>query len=158
VKVRAVSLAPATTYYYRFIYELSGKYYVSKVGQTKTAPLKDADVPVKFAYVSCQDYTGKYYNPYARLVEEKLDFFVHLGDYVYETDGDPTFQNTTGRKVQFSDVAGAIELTAGDGKTKYHAAKSLSNYRDLYRTYRSDPNLQKMHELFPMIATWDDHE
>ena len=38
------------------------------------------------------------------------------------------------------------------------AAASLSNYRDLYKTYRSDPMLQQVHELFPMIAIWDDHE
>ena len=50
------------------------------------------------------------------------------------------------------------QLTAADGKTKYHAAKSLSNYRDLYRTFRSDTTLQAMHESFPMITTWDDHE
>lgn len=161
VKVRLASISPATTYYYRFIYETAGKYYVSKVGKTKTAPEADKDVPVKFAYVSCQDYIGRYYNTYARLVKEPLDFFVHLGDYVYETEGDPTFQNTSGRKVKFSDVAGSIELTAKDkdgNELKYHAAKSLSNYRDLYRTYRADPNLQAMHESFPMIATWDDHE
>ncbi len=157
VKVRLASLSPATVYYYRFVYTKSGKYYGSKVGRTKTAPAADADVNVKFAYVSCQDYIGRYYNSYALLLKQDLDFFVHLGDYVYETEGDPTFQNTTGRKVVFTDLKGAIVLTAGDG-TVYHAAKSLSNYRDLYKTYRSDPVLQQVHENFAMIATWDDHE
>ncbi|MGZ3459610.1 MAG: alkaline phosphatase D family protein, partial [Archangium sp.] len=32
------------------------------------------------------------------------------------------------------------------------------NYRDLYRTYRSDSFLQQVHERYPFILTWDDHE
>ena len=157
VKVRLANLSPATVYYYRFIYEKDGKYYSSKVGRTKTAPAADADVNVKFAYVSCQDYIGRYYNSYSLLAQQELDFFVHLGDYVYETTGDPTFQNTTGRKITFTDQAGAIALTAGGGEM-YYAARSLSNYRELYKTYRSDPVIQGVHEKLPMIATWDDHE
>ena len=157
VKVRLAGISPATVYYYRFIYEKGGKFYTSKIGRTKTAPADTADVSVKFAFVSCQDYIGRFYNTYSRLLKEPLDFVVHLGDYVYETTGDPTFQNTTGRAVEFSDKASALELTAGSGE-KYYAAKSLSNYRDLYKIYRSDAVLQKVHETFPMIATWDDHE
>lgn len=157
VKVRVAGLSPATVYYYRFIYPKGDKLYGSKVGKTKTAPAPDADVPVKLAFVSCQDFNDRYYNAYARLLEEPIDFFIHLGDYVYETDGDPSSPKTEGRRVQFSDLAGTIELTSGDGEA-YHAARSLSNYRDLYKTYRSDPMLQAIHENFPMIATWDDHE
>ena len=157
VKVRLSNISPGTVYYYRFIYQSGEKYYVSKVGRTKTAPAADADVPVKFAFLSCQDYIGRYYNVLVRLAREPLDFFVHLGDYVYETTGDPTFQSESGRKVTFTDQAGAIELTTAEGQ-KYYAAKSLSNYRDLYKTYRSDAALQKVHESYPMIATWDDHE
>jgi len=156
VKVR-LAASPGTVYYYRFIYEKDGKFYVSRTGSTKTAPAKGSDTPVKFAYVSCQDYNGRFYNTYVKLAQLPLDFFVHLGDYVYETNGDPTFQSVDGRRVKFSDEKGAIELVAGGGE-KYFAAKSLSNYRDLYRTYRSDPALQLMHEKFAMIATWDDHE
>ncbi|WP_437590969.1 alkaline phosphatase D family protein [Sorangium sp. So ce1000] len=154
VKVKVRGLAAGTVYYYRFIYVKGDKSYVSRVGRTKTAPAADADVKVRFAYVSCQDYVGRYYNTYLALAQEELDFFVHLGDYIYETDGDPSFQSATGRRVVFTDAAGSITL--GDGA--YHAARSLDNYRELYRTYRSDANLQKVHESFPMIATWDDHE
>lgn len=157
VKVRLAGISPGTVYYYRFIYEAGGKYYVSKVGSAKTAPAASSDVPVRFAFLSCQDYIGRYYNTLVRLAREPLDFFVHLGDYIYETTGDPTFQNTTGRAVTFTDEAGALALTTAGGET-YFAAKSLSNYRDLYKIYRSDPILQKLHEKCPMIAIWDDHE
>lgn len=155
-KARIAGLNPATVYYYRFLYAKGDKTFGSQTGRTKTAPATDADVAVKFAFVSCQDYIGRYYNAYVALAAEDIDFFVHLGDYIYETTGDPTFQNTDGRSIKFTDQTGAIPL--GDPQAPFYAAKSLDNYRQIYRTIRSDKNLQKVHMLFPMIATWDDHE
>lgn len=162
VKVRAEGLLPNTEYGYRFLYVNGDTAQASREGRTKTAPAPDADVPVRFAYVSCQDYGGRYYNAYAAMLllhrEQPLDFFVHLGDYVYETAGDATFQDgAADRRIEFDDVAGALPLTAGDGST-YYAARSLDNYRQLYRTFRSDPALLAVHEQLPIIAIWDDHE
>lgn len=158
VKVKVAGLQPATTYYYRFFYKGSGdSCYTSRVGRTKTAPADDADVPVRFAYISCQDFIGRYYNLHLLLAQEELDFVIVLGDYIYETTGDPGFQTSTeDRKVHFSDIQGAIAL--GEGDAIFYAARSLNNYRELYRTYRGDPALQAVHERFPVIATWDDHE
>ncbi|MRG91685.1 alkaline phosphatase D family protein [Polyangium spumosum] len=157
VKARIVG-EPATTYHYRFIYERDGISYVSRVGRTKTAPAEDADVPVRFAFVTCQDFVGRYYNTFLALATEEIDFVVHLGDYIYETTGDPSFQTPDdARKVVFRDPGAAIALSA-NGDEAFYAARSLDNYRDLYRTYRSDPALQAIHEQVPMIPTWDDHE
>jgi alkaline phosphatase D len=156
VKLRIAGLTAATTYYYRFIYVKGDKNLVSPVGRTRTAPAPDADVAVKFAFVSCQDYIGRFYNSYVALANEDIDFIVHLGDYVYETTGDPSFQETSGRTIKFTDEQGALPL--GEGDKKFFAAKSLSNYRELYKAYRSDKNLQAVHMLFPMINIWDDHE
>lgn len=157
VKVKLRGLAPATTYYYRFIHTRADGRYVSAVGRTRTAPAEGSDVKVRFAFASCQDFNGRYYNAHAHMATMDLDFVVHLGDYVYETTGDPKFQQTTGRSVVFSDKAGAIVFNEGTD-SEYFAARSLSNYRELYRTYRSDPALRKVHESFPMICVWDDHE
>ncbi len=157
VKAKVRGLAPATTYYYRFLHTRAEGRYVSAVGRTRTAPAADADVALRFAVVSCQDFNGRYYNGYAQLAAMELDFFVHLGDYIYETTGDPTFQQTSGRVTSFTDTAGAIVFNEGTDQ-QYFAAKSLSNYRELYRTYRSDPALRKIHETVPMVCTWDDHE
>lgn len=158
VKVKVTGLSPATTYYYQFYYATADGCYSSPKGRTRTAPARDADVPVRFAFVSCQDYIGRHFNAYALMAKEELDFFVHLGDYIYETTGDPGFQAEPGaRAIAFTDAEGAIALTSADGK-RYDAARSLSNYRELYRAYRSDPALQRVHERFPMIAVWDDHE
>jgi len=158
VKVRLEGLPPQTTIWYRFVYRTANDIFVaSPLGRTKTAPLPDADVPVRFAFVSCQDFIGRYYNAYAHMAEQTLDFFVHLGDYVYETTGDPQFQNPGDtRSIVFGDTAGALTLGEGDGV--YQAARSLDNYRQLYRTVRQDPALARVHERIPMIAIWDDHE
>lgn len=157
LKVRVTDLMPDTVYYYRFAARDGDVMRATRTGRTRTAPLPDAERAVRFAFVSCQDYAGVYYNPYKRLVTEELDFVVHLGDYVHETTGDPEFQQTeTTRKIVFGDEAGAIPL--GDEEAPYFAAASLDNYRDLYRTHRSDPWLQAVHERFAVIALWDDHE
>lgn len=157
LKVRVTDLEAHTHYYYRFIYTKNNVQWVSNVGRTKTAPLDSADADVKFAFVSCQDYIGRYYNSYLSILDnDDIDFIVHLGDYIYETTGDPSFQATDGRELSFTDQAGAQKL--GQGDATYYAAKSLDNYRQLYKTYRGDTLLQEVHENFPMIAVWDDHE
>ncbi|MCG7530313.1 alkaline phosphatase D family protein [Psychrobium sp. MM17-31] len=157
LKVRVTDLDPYTTYYYRFVYINDDIQYVTNVGRTKTAPEASADQAVKFAFVSCQDYVGRYYNAYLSILNQpELDFIVHLGDYIYETTGDPEFQNVDGRSVSFTDTDGAIKI--GQGDKAYYSAQSISNYRELYKTYRSDEVLREVHENFPMIAIWDDHE
>lgn len=150
IKIKINELAPYTYYYYRFQY----KDTYSNTGRTKTAPLGDDNVNIKFSYVSCQDYIGRYYNVYAHMLQQDdLDFIVHLGDYIYETNGNPLSQIVgDDRQIDFNDIEGTIKL---DG---YEAASSIDNYRQLYQVYRSDTALQKIHEKFPMIAIWDDHE
>ncbi len=160
VKARVDGLDPGTTYWYRFLYGSGAAMESSPIGRTRTAPAPDDPRPVRFAVVYGQDFTGRYYNTYAKLLmdhDEDLDFVVHLGDYVYETTGDPSFQDpTSDRNVEFEDIEGAIPL--GSEEHPYYAASSLANYRTLYRTFRSDPMLQQVHERWPMIVIWDDHE
>jgi len=157
VKTRVDGLEPGTEYYYRFSYVRGGARSTTRIGRTKTAPAEDADVKVRFAVVSCQDYAGKYFHAYRRLAALELDVIVHLGDYVYETTADPAFQSDDpARRVIFGKPDEALDL--GDGGGRYQAAQSLDNYRDLYRLYRADPDLQAVHERFPMIAIQDDHE
>src|SRR5262249_16901585 len=84
------------------------------------------------------------------------DFVLHVGDYIYETNSSTTSEPTGARRVDFSDLAGAIAL--GMPANRFYAAASVSNYRELYQFYRSDPILQRVHERFPFINIWDDHE
>lgn len=157
VKVRLTDLQPGQEFYYRFVYHKGDSWYASRVGRSKSAPPVDADVPVRFALLSCQDFS-RWFNVLLLLAEQEFDFVVHLGDYIYETTGDPDFQAPIpGRTIEFDDLAGALVFNEGQA-SQYHAAASLDNYRQLYRTYRTDRALQTIHERAPMICTWDDHE
>lgn len=159
LKIKVTDLNPDTFYYFRFLYFRDNRWLASNTGRTRTAPAPDGDRPVRFASLNCQDYIGRYYNTLAHLLQqaEEPDFVVHVGDYIYETTGDPSFQaRDPNRAIRFTDPASAIALGSSD--QPYHAAKSVDNYRDLYKTYRRDRMLQKLHERFPMIAVWDDHE
>jgi len=159
LKVKVQGLTSRTTYYYRFVYEKAGKRLGSQTGRTKTAPAATDDTPVRFAVASCQDYIGRHYHVWQRLLDlnPDLDAIIFMGDYVYETTGDPDFQTTTGTKrlITLTDKAGALDLS---GKGTYYAARSTDNYREIYKQYRTDPVLQKVHEKWPLILTWDDHE
>lgn len=134
-------LDPFQTYYYRFI--CGG--CASPIGRFKTLPAADANLSkIRFAFISCQDYTNGYYTALAHLAEEDIDFVVHLGDYIYETVADPSFQSGQVRP---------LRLPSGNMR-----AESLDDYRYLYKAYRSDANLQRLHQRFPFISVWDDHE
>ena len=133
-------ITPNTTYYYRFIYEGA----TSKTGRFKTLPTANADIAkIRFGYINCQDYTNGYYNAYRFLATEDIDFIVFLGDYIYETVGDTSFQS------------GLRPLQLPSGQL---AASTLEDYRFLYQTYNADPDLQSVREQFAFITIWDDHE
>ncbi|MCV2350350.1 alkaline phosphatase D family protein [Paucibacter sp. Y2R2-4] len=150
VRHKISGLKPATVYYYQFTAGDSR----SKVGRFKTAPAVDADIDkLKFAFMTCQDWSVNHWAGMSSLAREDLDFIVHLGDYIYEAVG-ASYQ------------AGAVEAAHGalvlpngvalPSGGKY--ANTLVDYRYLYKRYRSDPRLQALHERFAFVAIWDDHE
>lgn len=151
LRIKLTELDPYTRYYYRY----AARNVRSITGQTKTAPEDDAEVPVRFAFASCQDFIGRYYHAWQALADEpEVDFVLFLGDYIYETNGDPDFQTTDpARAITIPD---GIELLEDDPSVK--AALTLSDYRGLYKQYRRDENLRRIHALYPFITIWDDHE
>ena len=152
VRVKVTALAPATRYFYRFV---AGQ-DTSVTGTTKTAPAAGSTpTQIKFAWLTCQDWSVNHWAAMDLIAAEELDFLVHLGDYIYETVG-ATFQAGAAEAAH-----GRITLPNGTarsgGETGVYAT-SLEDYRTLYRTYRGDPRLQELHRKFPMISIWDDHE
>ena len=137
-------LASDRRYYYRFFYGNA----VSPTGRCRTAPAAGATPDrLKLALVTCQDYTNGYYTALGRLAaRDDIDFVVHVGDFIYETAGDPRFQS-----LPFAD---RTLLLPSNGIV----ALDRADYRHLYRTYRSDPDLQRCMENHTFIAVWDDHE
>lgn len=154
LKVRVEGLEPGKTWHYRFVLSDGRLASSSPVGRTLTTPDLDEDRDLRLAVLSCQDFNGRWYNTLLPLLDEPLDAIVHLGDFIYETTGDPSFQSGEGRRVVFDDSTGA--LTPGDGG--FQSARSLHNYRQLHREYRTDPVLQALLAKAPLIAIWDDHE
>ena len=159
LKVKVTNLRPRTRYYYRFIVEKGDNRLGSPVGRTRTAASSTMSLPVRFAVANCQDFRGRYYNTWQRLLQldEDLDFILFVGDYVYEADSSVVPSPDPSRTVHFTDPGSAQRRDMGGGRSEL-VASSVSNYRDLYRTYRSDPFLQQVHERYPFIVVWDDHE
>ena len=84
VRVKVTALSPATRYFYRFV---AGQ-DKSVVGVTKTAPAPAATpAQMKFAWLTCQDWSVNHWAAMDLIAAEELDFLVHLGDYIYETVG-----------------------------------------------------------------------
>lgn len=150
VRAKLTGLAPATRYYYRFRVGAD----ISPVGQARTAPAAGSTpAQLRFAWMTCQDWSVNHWAAMGMLAAEELDFIVHLGDYVYETVG-ASFQSGRAEPGH-----GAIRLPDGvtmAGGARY--ANTLADYRTLYRTYRGDARLQALHAKCPMIVIWDDHE
>jgi len=148
VQVRDERLRPGTKYRCRFY--IDGKR--SRSGRFKTLPEWGADVgSARFGYISCQDYTNGYYTALYHLEgENDLDLIVHLGDYIYETMAEDNFQGGGPEERQI-DPAKLGSGTNGEADT-------LADYRFLYRKYKTDPNLQALHEKYAFITIWDDHE
>ncbi len=74
-------------YHYRF--ETTGDVAESsRTGRLRTAPAVGSSPDhLRFAFGSCQQITSTWFNAHRALVEEPgLDFFLHLGDYVYVSD------------------------------------------------------------------------
>ena len=95
VKVRVDSLRPDRWYYYRF--EAAGA--SSVVGRLRTSP-DPTIVPnrLRYAFASCQQRTASHYVAHRAIMNEGVDFWMHLGDYIYVHDSaDLTLENYRNR-------------------------------------------------------------
>ena len=139
VKVDVAGLQPDTYYYYEF--EALGRY--SQRGRTKTTPVGNV-ANYRIAVVNCSNYSFGYFNAYDAIRKRNdVDFVIHLGDYIYE-DGLRTGPN-------------AIDTLKRRTFPEYDAY-DLVSYRQRYAWYRLDPSLLELHQQFPMVVIWDDHE
>ncbi len=152
VRHKVSGLTPNTFYYYQFIAGDSR----SNVGRFKTAPAPDADVSqLQFAYMTCQDWSVNHWGTMSSIASEKLDFIVHLGDYIYETVGEDFQQGAVESRHDKLKLPDGVYKNGSSG-AQY--ANTLADYRYLYKKYRTDARLQALHERFAFIAIWDDHE
>lgn len=139
VHVDVRGLEPARWYWYQF--KVGNE--VSPLGRTRTAPAPGAHLDqLTFAFCSCQKWDDGYYSAYRRIAEEDLDLVFFLGDYIYENGIDAT---------------GGVRNVPLPEQFREETV-TLDRYRLQYALYKTDPDLQKAHALFPFVVTWDDHE
>ncbi len=140
VKLDVTGLAPFTYYFYRFE-ALGGQ---SLIGRTKTAPAKGQGVDhLRVGVVSCANYQQGWFNAYARLAErDDIDAVIHTGDYLYE----------------YEDGGYGPGSAIGRGHEPVVEMVELEHYRGRHAQYKQDPDLRRLHQLFPFVVTWDDHE
>jgi alkaline phosphatase D len=132
-------LRPDRRYYYRFL----TKNKKSPVGRFRTTPPPDSNAPIRIAFYSCQSYEAGFYNVQRAIANEPdLHLVLCLGDYVYES--------------HYFDGPAARRDTTGDNRDGH--VEFLREWRQKYRLYKGDPDLQAMHAAHPFAATWDDHE
>lgn len=137
VKVDADNLAPSTCYYFDF--KVGDDYSVR--GRAITADVGDND-HVRFGVVSCSNYQYGYFNAYRALAERNdLNAILHLGDYIYEYEVGGYSANIEDREHE-----------------PEHETVTLEDYRLRYSHYRLDHDLQAVHQQYPFICVWDDHE
>jgi alkaline phosphatase D len=128
-------------YFYRFIVGQGASAQVSDVGRTRTAPAFGARADkLRFAFASCQNWDHGYFAAYRQMVADSPDLVVFLGDYIYEY-ASPKKPNPNFPR-----------------RNELPTAVTLSDYRDRYALYKSDPLLQAAHRTCPWLVTWDDHE
>jgi len=133
VHVEAEGLQPDRWYWYQF---RSGSEY-SPVGRTRTTPAANAaNDRFKFGFCSCSHYEQGYFTAYRHMAEEDLDIVFHLGDYIYEREG----------------VEDRVRMHT------YAEIESLTDYRNRYALYKTDPDCQAIHAAAPFVVTTDDHE
>ena len=140
-KAWAEGLEPGRWYYYRFTAP-DGSH--SDIGRTKTLPVGKTD-KFRMAVFSCSNIGFGWFNAYAHAAADgDFDCALHLGDYFYEY-GPGTYPGTE-------------QAQPGRGLFPAHEIVTLADYRTRYATYRRDADLRRLHQLYPMIAGWDDHE
>lgn len=140
-RVRAEGLQPGRWYYYRF---RAGSGVASPVGRTRTLPV-GALSNFNIAVFSCSNLPFGLFNAYAHAAaRQDIDLVVHLGDYIYEY-ARGTYPSAA------STLSGRVLEPANE-------IVSISDYHTRYATYRRDMDLQLLHQRFPMISIWDDHE
>ncbi|MEM7041372.1 MAG: alkaline phosphatase D family protein [Pseudomonadota bacterium] len=134
VHVELNGLEPGRDYWFRFLFGDA----ISPVGRTKTAPASsDQAARLRFASCGCSHFEAGYFTAYRHMAEEAFDFIYHAGDYIYESG------------------LGSREAIRRHGQGEPY---TLTDYRNRYALYKSDPDLMAAHASAPFIVSWDDHE
>jgi alkaline phosphatase D len=159
-RVLVGGLQPSTVYWYRFTDSAGNG---SRVGRTITAPAETDNRPVRFAFVSCQNANQGAQNAYRRMIfedarapeQDRLDFVLHLGDFIYEIVWYPEDRPQGMYDRRLRDI---VRYEHGERIHDFHIPTTVDDYRAIYRAYLHDPDLQDARARWPFVNMWDNHE
>lgn len=145
VKADVKGLKSGPQYSFRFQYE----YILSDVGSFRLpVPPGQRMERLKFFLYSCANWGFGYFNAYDVGSRYNLDFWVHLGDYIYEY-GVNTYPSPN-QAVRYERQPLGLQPP--------HEIKSLDDYRRRHALYRMDQGLQALSASAALVPIWDDHE
>ncbi len=166
-KLEIAGLAEGTVYYYRFVGPASE---MSNTGRFKTAPAASTGAALHFAFSG--DYDGLI-RPYALasvIPAQNLDFYVSLGDVIYENASSLTASGPHNGQPWLDSPSVALSgssasLNAPPTFTGFaNAAQLKTDYEKKYRENFLPVNaggqnsLQSLYAAQGNYTTWDNHE
>ena len=159
---------PNTVYYYRFVGP-AGE--MSIVGRVKTAPAPHADVPLHFAFSGDNDGLIRPYALASVIPAQNLDFYVNLGDVIYENASNLTTSGPhngaswlNSPSVALSGSPANLNGVPVGGTTFATQAQLKADYEKKYRENFLPVNtggqnsLQVLYAAQGNYTTWDNHE
>jgi len=159
LKLDVTGLQPSTVYYYRFV---GPQAETSPIGRFKTAPKPTDNRPVHFAFSGDMDGLMRPYALASTIPGQNLDFYVNVGDTIYETGsnpaGDAGLPQLNSPAVAAS---GAIPAPSATGATQ---AQLFADYSRKYREQFLPVHLAGQNSLKDFYAAqgnytlYDNHE
>ena len=165
-------LIPNTTYYYRFVGP-AGE--VSNIGRVKTAPAPNVAAPLHFAFSGDNDGLMRPYSLASVVPAQNLDFYINLGDVIYETasnvsgNNGASYLNSPSVKLSNDSLSfnGIPRACAGVCSVSTAFATQAQLFTDYSRKYSENflpvntggqNSLQVLYAAQGNYTTWDNHE
>src|SRR6266540_5405339 len=86
---------------------------------------------------------------------ERLDFVLHLGDFIYEIVWYPEDRPKGMYDRRLRDI---VRYANGERVSDFHVPTTVDDYRAVYRAYLHDRDIQDARARWPFVAMWDNHE
>ncbi len=88
--------------------------------------------------------------------KERVEFVVHLGDFIYESVWYPEDRPKGMYDRRMRDI---VRYPQGEkDQPDFHIPVTLDDYRAIYRAYLHDQHIQNARARWPFVSMWDNHE
>jgi len=156
IKQLVAGLKPGTAYTYKFSTSTGVK---SEPGSIKTAPAIDALTGVRFGFSGCAAGDYAPINSVADIANQKLDFFVMLGDAAYEDDYKRAATDPRGA-LNSPDAVPPFDPKAPLSTNQSLIAAAVAAMHGKYRDIQNPAigNLAPLYRSQGVVAAYDNHE